>query len=132
MAVEAVEKSAGEQKKTKTFKGDATKVVAKGNGLKKAFSGSAGNFTIDVKGAGQFGLVCCLDIEITSFYTGQGALYMGMVAQSGNPIAELSYKRARGTLYNCTFRAVEKGDATLTIRWGSDDIPGSPFAVKIA
>eukprot|EP00914_Ancora_sagittata_P029586 GHVO01058605.1.p1 GENE.GHVO01058605.1~~GHVO01058605.1.p1 ORF type:complete len:718 (-),score=101.87 GHVO01058605.1:417-2570(-) len=114
LAVETVEKTAGEQKKTKTFKGDATKVVAKGNGLKKAFSGSAGNFTIDVKGAGQ------------------GALYMGMVAHSGNPVAELTYKRARGTLYNCSFKAVEKGEATLTIRWGSDDIPGSPYAVKIA
>lgn len=57
---------------------------------------------------------------------------MGMVAASGNPVAELSYKRARGTLYNCTYRAVEKGDASLIIRFGNDDIPGSPFPIKIA
>ena len=54
-----------------------------------------------------------------------------MVSQSGNPVSELSYKRARGTLYNCSYKAIEKGDCSLSIRWGGDDIPGSPFAVKI-
>jgi filamin len=53
-------------------------------------------------------------------------------AASGNPVADLSYKRGRGTVFNCTYRAVEKGEATLTIRWGNDDIPGSPFSVTIA
>ena len=51
--VETVEKKAGETKKGKSFKGDASKVFAKGNGLNKAFSGSPGNFTIDIKGAGK-------------------------------------------------------------------------------
>jgi filamin len=114
LVIEAVEKKAGESSKAKTFKGDASKVVAKGNGLKKAFCGSGGNFTVDVNGAGQ------------------GALYMGMISQGGHPIAELSYKRARGTVYNCTYRSVERGDATLTVRWGNEDIPGSPFNIKIA
>ena len=53
LAVETVEKKAGESSKKKSFKGDASKVIAKGNGLKKAFSGSAGNFTVDIKGAGE-------------------------------------------------------------------------------
>lgn len=54
LVVEAVEKKAGETSKAKSFKGDASKVIAKGNGLKKAFAGSAGNFTIDIKDAGKY------------------------------------------------------------------------------
>ena len=49
--VETVEKKPGVVK-TKRFHGDASRVVASGNGLKKGFSGRAANFTLDIKDAG--------------------------------------------------------------------------------
>lgn len=50
--VETVEKKPGESK-VKRFHGDAGKVVAQGNGLKKGFHGRAATFTLDVKEAGK-------------------------------------------------------------------------------
>jgi hypothetical protein len=49
--VETVEKKPGATK-TKRFVGDASRVVAQGNGLKKGFSGRPSVFTLDVKDAG--------------------------------------------------------------------------------
>ena len=52
LVVETVEKKPGAAPKKK-FVGDASKVVAKGNGLQKAFMGRPATFTVDTKGAGQ-------------------------------------------------------------------------------
>jgi len=49
--VETVEKKPGAVA-TKRFHGDASRVIASGNGLKKGFHGRAANFTLDVKDAG--------------------------------------------------------------------------------
>jgi len=49
--VETVEKKQGAVK-AKRFHGDASRVVAQGNGLKKAFAGRAATFTLEVKDAG--------------------------------------------------------------------------------
>jgi len=49
--VETVEKKPGAVT-AKRFHGDASRVVASGNGLKKGFSGRAANFTLDIKDAG--------------------------------------------------------------------------------
>lgn len=49
--METVEKKPG-LVKVKRFQGDASRVIASGNGLKKGFSGRAANFTLDVKDAG--------------------------------------------------------------------------------
>lgn len=49
--METVEKKPGAVT-TKRFHGDASKVVAKGNGLKKAFVNRPANFTVEVKDAG--------------------------------------------------------------------------------
>ena len=49
--VETVEKKPGVVK-AKRFHGDASRVVASGNGLKKGFHGRAANFSLDVKDAG--------------------------------------------------------------------------------
>jgi len=49
--VETVEKKPGAVA-TKRFHGDASRVIASGNGLKKGFSGRAANFTLDIKDAG--------------------------------------------------------------------------------
>jgi len=47
-------------------------------------------------------------------------------------VSELSFKKARGTTYNVSYTAAEKGDHTLTIRWGAEDIPGSPFTIPVS
>lgn len=111
--VETVEKKPGESK-VKRFHGDAAKVVAQGNGLKKGFHGRAATFTLDVKEAGQ------------------ALLTMGMISPSGNPVGEITFKKQRPTVYNVSYNCQEKGDHTLTIRWGADDIPGSPFTIPVS
>jgi filamin len=111
--VETTEKKPGVSN-VKRFHGDAKRVVANGNGLKKGFCGRAATFTLDFKDAGQ------------------GLLTMGLLAPSGNPASELSFKKARATTYNVSYTAAEKGDHTLTIRWGPDDIPGSPFTIPVS
>lgn len=63
--------------------------------------------------------------------TGQALLTLGMISPTGNPVSELSYKKQRIGVYNITYRADEKGDHTLTIRWGPNDVPGSPFVVQV-
>ena len=113
IAVETVEKKAGHSK-AKHFQGDAQRVVAQGLGLKKGHTGRAATFTLDVKDAGQ------------------ALLTLGMMSPSGNPVTELVYKKIRPTVYNVSYSAGEKGDHTLTIRWGADDIPGSPFSIPVA
>jgi len=64
-------------------------------------------------------------------FAGQALLTMGMISPTGNPVTELAYKRQRVGVYNVTYKADEKGDHTLTIRWGPNDIPGSPFKIPI-
>jgi filamin len=111
--VETVEKKPGVVS-AKRFHGDAKRVIANGNGLKKGFSGRSATFTLDFKDAGQ------------------AALTLGIVSPSGNPVQELSFKKSRNTIYNVAYTAQEKGDHTLTVRWGTDDIPGSPFTIPVA
>jgi len=53
LLVDTVEKKPG-LLRSKSFIGDATKVVIQGAGLKKGFLGRAANFTIEVKDAGNF------------------------------------------------------------------------------
>ncbi|ESN97587.1 hypothetical protein HELRODRAFT_178024 [Helobdella robusta] len=113
LAVETTEKKPGVAR-AKHFQGDATRVVAKGLGLQKGFTGRSATFTLDVKGAGQ------------------ALLNLGMIGPSGNPVSELTYKKVKPTSYNVSFIAAEKGDHTLTIHWGADDIPGSPFTIPVA
>lgn len=112
LVVETEEKKPGSSAK-KRFEGDASKVVAKGNGLKKTFLGRMSNFTIDTKGAGQ------------------GGLFMGLTTPSGNVCDELSVKKQRGTNYMVNYKPNEKGEHTLHIRWGQEDIPGSPFVITV-
>ena len=56
---------------------------------------------------------------------------VGLISPSGQPPAELSFKKQRGTVYQVNYKASEKGEHTLTIRWGQDDIPGSPFTLTV-
>jgi filamin len=111
--VETVEKKPGATK-TKRFVGDANRVVAQGNGLKKGFVGRPATFTLDVKDAGQ------------------SLLTVGMLSPSGNPAGDISVKKLRATSYTVAYTAQEKGDHSLVIRWGADDIPGSPFTIPVS
>lgn len=69
---------------------------------------------------------------MTLTFVGQALLTVGMISPNGHPVTELSYKKVKVGSYNVTYKAEEKGDHVLTIRWGTDDIPGSPFAVSVA
>ncbi|BFZ03233.1 hypothetical protein BsWGS_06272 [Bradybaena similaris] len=111
MAVETVEKKAGSGSKLKKLKGDATKVQVKGPGLKKAFINRVQNFNIEVKDAGN------------------AVLFVGMISPTGVPVAELTIKKANPTTYNVTYKVQEAGEHGLYIRWGDDEVPGSPFIV---
>jgi len=111
--VETTEKKPGVVS-TKRFHGDAKRVIANGNGLKKGFSGRAATFTLDFKDAGQ------------------ALLTMGMISSAGNLVQDLSFKKTRAKTYTVTYIAADKGDHTLTVRWGADEIPGSPFTIQVA
>jgi filamin len=63
---------------------------------------------------------------------GQALLTVGMISPTGNPVSDIQVKKQRATNYNVSFTAAEKGDHTLVIRWGTDDIPGSPFTIPVA
>lgn len=110
MVVETVEKKPG-SKTTKKFRGDASKVVARGAGLKKAFMNRAQNFSIDVREAGQ------------------ALLTVGMITPSGLPEQELAIKKTTNTSYTISYTVKEQGEHTLYVKWGDEDIPGSPFSL---
>jgi len=57
MHIETVEKKPG-LSRSKSFIGDASKVIIQGTGLKKGFIGRASTFTLDFKEAGESGWQC--------------------------------------------------------------------------
>jgi len=63
---------------------------------------------------------------------GQALLTIGMMSPSGHLMNDLAVKKQRPTAYQVSYTAPEKGDHTLVIRWGTDDIPGSPFTVHVS
>uniref|UniRef100_A0A194AJE0 Putative filamin-A-like protein isoform X7 n=1 Tax=Pinctada fucata TaxID=50426 RepID=A0A194AJE0_PINFU len=110
MVVETVDKKPG-AKSLRRFKGDASKVTVRGPGLKKARMNSQQSFTIDVKDAGH------------------AMLYVGMVAPNGYPEPELMVKKNKVTEYTVTYKVAEVGEHTLVVKWGDEEIPGSPFSL---
>ena len=54
-------------------------------------------------------------------------LNVGMMTPSGNPEQELSVKKAGPTSYTVSYTCREPGEHLLSIKWGDEDIPGSPF-----
>ncbi len=57
-------------------------------------------------------------------------LSVGMIAPSGQPEPELSVKKQTNTSYQVSYKVVEMGDHLLSIKWGDDDISGSPFILS--
>lgn len=71
---------------------------------------------------------CILLLQtIICFATGNALLTVGMMTPSGHPEAELAVKKASNTSYTVSYNCKEPGEHTLQIKWGDEDIPGSPF-----
>ncbi|KAM9635004.1 filamin-C isoform 1-T1 [Morphnus guianensis] len=94
------------------FSSDAGKVVARGPGLATAFLGQKNHFTVDCSKAGT---------------------NMLMVGVHGpkTPCEEVYVKHVGNRVYNVTYTVKEKGDYVLILRWGDDNIPGSPYRVTV-
>ncbi|XP_074063042.1 filamin-A isoform X2 [Macrotis lagotis] len=91
---------------------DASKVVAKGLGLSKAFVGQKNSFTVDCSKAGN------------------NILMVGVQGPK-TPCEEILVKHVSGGLYTITYLLKEKGDYTLMVMWGEEHIPGSPYHITM-
>ncbi|XP_021363284.1 filamin-A-like isoform X15 [Mizuhopecten yessoensis] len=94
------------------FQSEASNVTCEGNGMKKAFRGKQSTFTIDTTMAGN------------------NILYVGMVGPKG-PCEELCVKHQGSGIYKINYIVKEMGEYMLVVKWGQDNIPGSPFCVKV-
>uniref|UniRef100_A0A672H3R9 Filamin C, gamma a (actin binding protein 280) n=1 Tax=Salarias fasciatus TaxID=181472 RepID=A0A672H3R9_SALFA len=91
---------------------DASKVVCRGAGLAKASIGQKNNFTVDCSKAGT---------------------NMLMVGVHGPlaPCEEVYVKHMGNKLYNVTYTVKDKGSYTVIVKWGDDNVPGSPYKVAV-
>ncbi|CAL8405192.1 unnamed protein product [Arctogadus glacialis] len=94
------------------FSSDASKAVSRGAGLSKAFVGQKNMFTVDCSNAGT---------------------NMLMVGVHGpkTPCEEVYVKHMGNRMYNVTYTVKEQGDYILIVKWGDDNVPGSPFHVTV-
>ncbi|XP_034019749.1 filamin-C isoform X3 [Thalassophryne amazonica] len=94
------------------FSSDASKVVSRGVGLSKAFVGHKNAFTVDCSKAGT---------------------NMLMVGVHGpkTPCEEVYVKHTGNRMYNVTYTVKEQGAYILIVKWGDENIPGSPFHVTV-
>ncbi|OCT57973.1 hypothetical protein XELAEV_18002841mg [Xenopus laevis] len=91
---------------------DASKVVAKGLGLNKAYVGQKNSFTVDCSKAGN------------------NMLLVGVHGPK-TPCEEIVVKHLGNRLYNVTYILKDKGDYILVVKWGDEHIPGSPYHVSM-
>ncbi|XP_047245448.1 filamin-C-like isoform X3 [Girardinichthys multiradiatus] len=94
------------------FSSDASKVISRGAGLSKAFIGQKNTFTVDCSKAGT---------------------NMLMVGVHGPkiPCEEVYVKHMGNRMYNVTYTVKEQGSYILIVKWGDENIPGSPFHVTV-
>ncbi|XP_024140416.1 filamin-C isoform X1 [Oryzias melastigma] len=94
------------------FSSDASKVVSHGAGLSKAFIGQKNAFTVDCSKAG---------------------INMLMVGVHGpiSPCEEVYVKHMGNRMYNVTYTVKEQGSYILIVKWGDENVPGSPFHVIV-
>ncbi|CAL9682624.1 unnamed protein product [Knipowitschia caucasica] len=94
------------------FSSDASKVISRGAGLSKAFVGQKNAFTVDCSNAGT---------------------NMLMVGVHGpkTPCEEVYVKHMGNRMYNVTYTVKEQGSYILIVKWGDENIPGSPFHVTV-
>ncbi|XP_069085499.1 filamin-C isoform X4 [Pleurodeles waltl] len=112
--VETVTKSSsvGGYSSLPKFSSDASKVVSRGTGLSRALVGQKNNFTVDCSKAGT---------------------NMLMVGVHGpkTPCEEVYVKHMGNRLYNVTYTVKEKGNYILIVKWGDENVPGSPYQVTV-
>ncbi|XP_069125189.1 filamin-A-like isoform X3 [Argopecten irradians] len=111
MVVETMEKKHG-GKSVKRMRGDASKVVARGAGLKKIRTNTVQSFSLDTKEAGS------------------AMLFVAMCDPKGIPEPELTVKKNGPTQFTVSYKCHEIGEHTLMVKWGDEDIPGSPFILS--
>ncbi|OPJ76046.1 hypothetical protein AV530_010281 [Patagioenas fasciata monilis] len=91
---------------------DASKVVAKGLGLNKAFVGQKNSFSVDCSKAGN------------------NMLLVG-VQGPRSPCEEIVVKHLGNQLYNVGYLLRERGDYVLVVKWGDQHVPNSPFRLTV-
>ena len=64
------------------------------------------------------------------FPIGNNIMYIGMMGPKG-PCDELVVKHQGNLVYKVDYKVKETGRYMLIVRWGDQDIPGSPFAVEV-
>lgn len=94
------------------FKSDASRVYCKGMGLKKAFANKPNTITVNCSEAG-FNMI--------------SASFLG---PTRNTIHEVSVKHMGGSIFQVTYNCKDRGDAILVIKYGDEQIPGSPFRLE--
>ncbi|XP_065072533.1 filamin-A isoform X5 [Ochlerotatus camptorhynchus] len=94
------------------FKSDASKIVSKGMGLKKAYLGKQNQFALNAGDAGN------------------NILFVGIYGPKG-PCDEVFIKHTGRNQYQVNYLVRERGDYILMVKWGDDHIPGSPFKVEV-
>uniref|UniRef100_A0A3Q3W141 Calponin-homology (CH) domain-containing protein n=1 Tax=Mola mola TaxID=94237 RepID=A0A3Q3W141_MOLML len=94
------------------FSSDASKVISRGAGLSKAFVGQKNTFTVDCSKAGT---------------------NMLMVGVHGpkRPCEEVYVKHMGNKMYNVTYTVKEQGSYILIVKWGDENVPGSPFHITV-
>ncbi|XP_069485638.1 filamin-C isoform X4 [Ambystoma mexicanum] len=112
--VETVTKSSsvGGYSSLPKFSSDASKVVSRGTGLSRALVGQKNTFTVDCSKAGT---------------------NMLMVGVHGpkTPCEEVYVKHVGNRVYNVTYTVKEKGNYILIVKWGDENVPGSPYQVTV-
>ncbi|CAG2176229.1 unnamed protein product, partial [Oppiella nova] len=111
VVVETVTKQSNKRLEMPKFRSDASKVDAKGLGLKKAVLNRTNNFTVN-----------CIS-------AGNNMLFVALYGPKG-PVDDVSVKHQGRNMYNVTYQCREKGDYVMVIKWGDDHIPGSPFHLE--
>lgn len=94
------------------FKSDASKVQSKGMGLKKAYMGKQNQFTVSASDAGT------------------NILFVGVHGPKG-PCEEVFIKHQGRNQYNVSYMVRERGEYLIIVKWGDENIPGSPFKVEV-
>lgn len=95
------------------FKSDASRVYCKGMGLKKAFAGKPNTLTVNCSEAG-FNMI-----------------YASFLGPTRQTIHETSVKHMGGSIYEVKYTCKDRGDAILMVKYGDEQIPGSPFRLEV-
>ena len=75
------------------------------------------------------GFIGKVQTHLFFYFSGNAILAVGMISPSGHGEAELSMKKTSNTAYTVTYTCKEAGEHVLSVKYGDEDIPGSPFSI---